>query len=323
MLIDRQGVYIVAEKIEGDLGWIFREQPVEDYGVDAHTEVREGDAPTGKLMGIQIKTGPSYFGEPTEGGFVLRPEARHVSYWTRHALPMILVLVDPSTKNCYWQRLDQETLVSTGKGWKVTVPKENLLDKGAKDKLLAVLAPNYPAALSQLQLAYPLMKLAEQKESFLLEAERWVNKSSGKTSARFLAGEYGKETVVQDWPFLILPGIDVIDFLQEAFPWASFELDDDFYDSQEEAQWESETGLWDYETDSYLLYSEDFQEWKEARGLTGLRPYETTEVAAFRFRVTLNELGKSYTVVENHLRNAGEPWLIFKEAPNPGPQADG
>ena len=42
------------------LNW--REQYVADFGVDAHIEVVVDDyKPTGKLFGVQVKTGPSYF----------------------------------------------------------------------------------------------------------------------------------------------------------------------------------------------------------------------------------------------------------------------
>lgn len=47
------------------LGWIFREQPIEDYGIDAHVEVVENNTPTGTLIALQIKSGKSWFKEKT------------------------------------------------------------------------------------------------------------------------------------------------------------------------------------------------------------------------------------------------------------------
>ena len=58
---ERAGVLAVGEIINNRLGWIFREQPVSDFGIDAHVEVVEGDQVTGRLFALQIKSGPSYF----------------------------------------------------------------------------------------------------------------------------------------------------------------------------------------------------------------------------------------------------------------------
>lgn len=320
MPIDREGVYIVGNKVHRELSWIFREQPVEDYGVDAHIEIKEGVTPTGKLIGVQIKTGPSYFSEVDDNAFVRRLEERHVQYWTRHSLPMILVLVDPDSQRCFWQKLDRETIISTGKGWKVLVPEENILGAESRGPLLSLLTHNYSDALSQLQLAYPFMELVEQEESFLLEAERWVNKTSGRTLVRLLAGKRAEEALIQEWPYLVLPGVEVTTFLREAFPWAELEVDEEFYEPREEEEWQLDTGAWDNETGSYLFYTEDFEEWKERRGLRGMRPYEAmnSEVEAYRFRVSLNEIGRAYLVLEKHLQSTPDPWLILKERPTPG-----
>ena len=37
------------------LGFIFREQPIENYGIDANIEVVENEQATGKLIALQIK----------------------------------------------------------------------------------------------------------------------------------------------------------------------------------------------------------------------------------------------------------------------------
>jgi hypothetical protein len=56
--------------IEDELGWLFRNQPTEDYGIDAHVEVVDGENVRGRLLALQIKSGTSWFKEagPTAGG---------------------------------------------------------------------------------------------------------------------------------------------------------------------------------------------------------------------------------------------------------------
>ena len=55
----RVGVYAVALAIEKSLGWILREQPTSDHGIDAHVEIVDERDVTGRLIALQIKSGKS------------------------------------------------------------------------------------------------------------------------------------------------------------------------------------------------------------------------------------------------------------------------
>jgi hypothetical protein len=56
------GVNAVEGVVLKEFGWLFREQAVSDYGIDAHVEEVDSDnKPTGKLVALQIKSGPSFF----------------------------------------------------------------------------------------------------------------------------------------------------------------------------------------------------------------------------------------------------------------------
>ena len=57
--IDREGVSFAQLKLS-KLGYIFREQTIVDIGVDAHIEVKYDTKSTGKMVGLQIKSGESY-----------------------------------------------------------------------------------------------------------------------------------------------------------------------------------------------------------------------------------------------------------------------
>jgi hypothetical protein len=46
----------------------FRPQPTADVGIDAQAEVVLDGLPSGWLLGLQIKTGPSWLGEPAPNG---------------------------------------------------------------------------------------------------------------------------------------------------------------------------------------------------------------------------------------------------------------
>lgn len=57
--IERIRVGIALAAFES-LDFAFREQSESDYGIDAHAELIESEQPTGRLLGLQLKSGPSY-----------------------------------------------------------------------------------------------------------------------------------------------------------------------------------------------------------------------------------------------------------------------
>ena len=58
--IERVGV-LNCGKIAEKNGWMFREQPVNDIGIDAHIEKVDDYGKSRKLLAIQIKSGESWF----------------------------------------------------------------------------------------------------------------------------------------------------------------------------------------------------------------------------------------------------------------------
>lgn len=104
------------------LSFIFREQPIEDYGIDAHIEVMENDKATGKLIALQIKSGDSFFKEKTNDNIVFRGEMKHLSYWVSHSLPVMLVLYNIEEKIAYWEIINKDKIIKTAKNWKLHIP---------------------------------------------------------------------------------------------------------------------------------------------------------------------------------------------------------
>jgi hypothetical protein len=52
--IARIGVHGVGLIVQRELKWSFKEQPVDDWGIDALLEIVEG-TPTGQLLALQIE----------------------------------------------------------------------------------------------------------------------------------------------------------------------------------------------------------------------------------------------------------------------------
>jgi len=132
--IDRNGVSTVQLRFS-KLRWLFREQAVSDYGIDAQVEVVEDERATGQLIALQIKSGKSWFDERVEGGVVFRGDIDHLNYWQIHSLPVIVVLYDPDTENCHWQVVNDDTVTRTKKAWKLTVPCTQKIDEFSKEAL--------------------------------------------------------------------------------------------------------------------------------------------------------------------------------------------
>ena len=138
--IAQHGVALAMGAFEA-LGFAFRVQHDEDYGGDAHAELIEDERPTGRLLGIQLKSGPSYFKESQGDSYVFRVDSQHVEYWFDHCLPVLICLCDVDAGQVYWQAVDAETATSTGKGFKILIPMSQKLDSNSEANLRNLLTP--------------------------------------------------------------------------------------------------------------------------------------------------------------------------------------
>ena len=176
------GVY----RIMSGFGWLFREQPKSDLGVDAHVEItREGQS-TGCLLGLQIKSGRSYLRKNSNGDFIFYFDREHRDYWLEYSLPVILILYDSSLETAYWQSLDRDTIKETSKArFKVIVPSTQMLnnpvDLASKyfDDILSLLIElrkkwlrhgllPEPETLSYLSSKIELQKISRENLGFIL-----------------------------------------------------------------------------------------------------------------------------------------------------------
>jgi hypothetical protein len=139
--VERAGVAALAKAAHERLGWLCREQPVNDFGVDAILEHVENGHTAGRLLGAQIKSGTSWFHEPTRDGWTFRFNDEHARYWFDYDIPVVIVLHDPVSGTLYWHSLSHGTAESTGKDWKVTVPAEQQIDETSVAALTRLARP--------------------------------------------------------------------------------------------------------------------------------------------------------------------------------------
>ncbi len=123
---ERLGVNAVAEAV-ARLGLIWRETPSADVGIDGQIEyVTAEGAATGRMVAVQIKSGPSFLKEK-DGNWVFYPEQKHRFYWERFPLPVLVILHDPSRGISYWQDVRRILRTPGNNEAGILVPKENVL----------------------------------------------------------------------------------------------------------------------------------------------------------------------------------------------------
>src|SRR4030042_5749538 len=278
--IERVGISAVSCAF-AKLKWLFREQPVSDFGIDAQVEIVRDDKPTGRLLALQIKSGTSFFSEAKNGKVVFRGDEKHLNYWLKHSLSVVLILHDPQNSIIIWQAINEKIIIKTSKGWKVEIPLDQILDEHTVDDLskIADVAP-YILNLQQLQLARSWMERLESGYYLFVEVEEWVNKSSGRGSVKLIIQDAeGKTKDEYNW-FVMFPGWRYEEALLQFFPWADLSIDEPFYEDYDREQWKLECGSYDNESGTVFCY-EDFPEWAERHLPHGIRPYDNNGEIAF------------------------------------------
>lgn len=139
------GVTEVTASLER-LGWGVTEIARHDNGTDLFIAVRDRGFDLGKVLGAQVKSGPSQFAEPvldSESGLHIGwwwrdADSEHTDYWLSHAIPHILILHNLDAQVSYWAHVKSDAVRSTGKGVKVLVRKENTISADCRDALTDV-----------------------------------------------------------------------------------------------------------------------------------------------------------------------------------------
>jgi hypothetical protein len=288
-------------------GWLFREQPTQDYGIDAHAEIVAEERPTGKLIAFQIKAGNSFFKETSGDNYVFRTDDKHITYWVGHSMPVVIALYNPDTKEACFQHVSRQSVESTGKGWKIQVPRHNALATADRTlKWLASLTQPEPyiRRLNRLRVDRRWINRLAEGDEVRVEFDDWVNKSLPRYQITISSGD---EREV--WPTLYVPGVGIEAMLEHFFPWADFHVDGDAHRDGAEGQWEGECVLWRDPETGHRNYSRSFDEWYEPP--TKLEPVSRDgETESYCLILTLNEFGNAFLDIDDFLDDPDAPEAI-------------
>ncbi|RVU13182.1 DUF4365 domain-containing protein [Methylobacterium oryzihabitans] len=211
----------VAKYVFSHANWLFRDQPLQDYGIDAQVEPKENGIPTGQLIGLQIKTGKSFFKHEQDESFTFYGEPKHLNYWTNHCLPVFIILHHPDTKLTIWQKVETRFITLTDAGWKIEIPKANLLNGDAMSFFKAGVARDPSSFMrSSLALDYPMM-LAIHAHNTFMKVLQFNHKSLNMRGAFFYFGNPDNsdpDIKVERW----LPFSDIHDYMARRFPWLEY-----------------------------------------------------------------------------------------------------
>ncbi|OAQ41700.1 hypothetical protein A5893_00895 [Pedobacter psychrophilus] len=173
---ERIGVFSVAKIFVEDFKWIFREQSLNDFGIDAFVEVTQTlnpyqnkTFPTGRIFAIQIKSGISFFKELNSNSYIYRGSRKHLNYWLNFSVSVVLIIYDKSSNSAYWQEICESTITRTVTGFKVCIPRTNYLNIQSKERLnkISYFKDDYQYKLSVLRNSIDIINAVIIKKHFL------------------------------------------------------------------------------------------------------------------------------------------------------------
>jgi len=136
---ERLGVNETEKIVIQNLGWIFREQPIVDVGLDAIIEQVENGEPTGRFIAVQIKSGSGNFYK-TQKGLSHYVTNIHYNYWLNLNIPIILIAHIPEEGKTYWQEITETNLRKNKKSWKIEIPFNQEFNEKSEKRLSKIVS---------------------------------------------------------------------------------------------------------------------------------------------------------------------------------------
>jgi len=113
-----------------------------DFGIDGYIELVIDRCVTGKLIGVQIKHGNSFFRSKTDYGFKFIGDNKHLNYYLNSQAPIFILIMDEDFVNNHWVEFDlSKTMSTTSSNWWIEVPENNRLETNFSKAIFASTAP--------------------------------------------------------------------------------------------------------------------------------------------------------------------------------------
>jgi hypothetical protein len=280
------------------IGLICRPQPTLDYGIDAHLEIKEKGQPTGRLIAAQIKNGKSYVTEKNDY-FIFYGLYKHLLYWLRHSLPVIIVYVEEKSEtevNCYWVEVKKGKIKTLENSWKIKIPKSQRIDSANLEALKSVAPGKNPQ-----EIRFNGLKMQKPYMDHLY--------NGGAIKFEFKDGKGGIEStlIIEDMAGVGTFSIKITELFPiellikgstgYVFPWLMIELNEED------------------ETDNVCVIpnSHEMKELTAPLEKEDLKDIELGNIEIFN--TSLNQFGLSFLTVDSYLES-GDSFKIYKKEGN-------
>jgi hypothetical protein len=142
----------------------------------------------------------------------------------------------------------------------------------------------------------PLMRHIAAGRRVTVDLEHWVNKSLGRTPIEvFIHDDNDERTLSKEWG-VVYVGLSIKQLVEELFPWAEATTDWGFYDENVET---------DPDADFWAANDAD-NGYSQSDDRADIRPYSESsgEVESYRLELSLNDVGKAFLTLSDHLSRA-------------------
>lgn len=190
-LLGEQGIALISLAVSS-IGFVWRPTSQHDTGIDGEIELR--DTVTGAVSGLLLKVqskAVSEFANETADGFDYWPEARDVAYWLGHNVPVILVVSRPSTKEVYWQPVQEPSGQARSRKFRFD-KRHNALNAAAAGRLTELVREHVPGARG-LALQRPERLISNLLPVTKLPARLYLAETPHRTGKDVTDALYGKQ----------------------------------------------------------------------------------------------------------------------------------
>lgn len=158
-----------------EFGWIFREQPILDCGIDATLEQVENDNPTGKMIGVQIKTGRGNVYRDRNNNWVYYMSHVHHDYWLSYSLPVIIVFYDDEEDTLFWKPIIKSQIEETIDRYKITFSTSDICNVSMKAELEKTINYYSPSLLTSVNVKnWNISEVKEYVEELFLHTQEII-----------------------------------------------------------------------------------------------------------------------------------------------------
>jgi hypothetical protein len=213
-------------------------------------------------------------------------------------MPVVIVLYDPDSKRMYWQNISTATAESTGKNWKILVPKSHVFSDVERTLRAfgALTQPEpYVRKLNGLRIDRRWIERVDEGYEVRVSFDDWVNKSLPRFQLTIFCEEES-----ETWPMVYGPGMGIEAALAYLLPWAESFLDREAHREEAVNQWMNQCYLC-RDPDGDVLYTMPFDQWYRSPDEEIVPISSDGEVERYCLFLKLNELGSAFLVLDDHL----------------------